>query len=237
MSIYTVNDCDTAGHTKCNESWRVIFISEAFLVLPLCAVIYCIKQPANMLMIKAAKEELEQHTQALSEGVMDPLSLPQQQHEEKQGVSSAVSVSELEDDAAWTKVVRLLQNRTFVLTSLGYSLQTFVTGTFGVEAITYLQKVYGWSSGKAGTVFGILTFVAGVSGSVFGGLVLDKMKAKLPAESAPFKYCRPALRLLVFLDVVAFPFALLVVMWNTVPMFIIGGFLTEFFIFAAAVCA
>merc|ERR1712242_627267 len=60
------------------------------------------------------------------------------------------------------------------------------------------------------------------------------MKAKLPAESAPFKYCRPALRLLVFLDVVAFPFALLVVMWNTVPMFIIGGFLTEFFIFAAA---
>jgi len=233
MSIYTVHDCDTRGVTECNESWRAIFISEVFLVLPLCALLYCVKQPANMLVIKTAKDELELQRRALEQGVMGPLSLGDEGNAEQ--IDRRHSEAEpLEDDAAWTKVVRLLCNRSFVLTCLGYALQTFVTGTFAVDAITYLQKVYGWSSGKAGTVFGVLTFVAGVSGSMFGGLVLDKMKAKLPAESPAYKYCKPALRLLVFLDLAAFPFALVAVLWNSVPVFIVGGFLTEFFIFAAA---
>ena len=226
MSIYVTDDCNKQWFDKnpdtdnCNESWRAIFVIETFIVLPLCVLLYCIKQPPNMLVIKLAKDELEE--EAANDSNM---SLPSQR---KGG-----NEEELQDAPASTKIWRLLTNKTFVLTSAGYSLQTFVTGTFAVEAITYLQKVYSWNSTKAGTTFGIITFVSGVAGSVFGGLVLDKLKARLEPESPPYMYCKPALYLLVFLSFISFPFAFIVVIWNTVPVFIIGAALTEFFIFAS----
>eukprot|EP01084_Bolivina_argentea_P193928 332690_1 len=131
------------------------------------------------------------------------------------------------------KVWRLLTNKTFVLTSIGYALQTFVTGTFAVEAITYLQKVYKWNSTKAGTTFGIITFISGIIGSIFGGFVLDKLKAKLPENSPVYMYCKPALKLLIFLSFISFPFAFIAVLWNKSIVFIFGALFTEFFIFAS----
>ena len=86
-----------------------------------------------------------------------------------------------------------------------------------------MQKVYGWSSGKAGITFGVITFGSGVAGSVFGGFVLDKMKAKMEHDSPAYLYCRPALKLLVFLSFISFPFAFIVTVWNKVSVFIVGA--------------
>jgi len=157
-----------------------------------------------------------------------------QAKDELEGDNISKQPEELQDAPIGTKIIRLLKNRTFMFASAGYALQTFVTGTFAVEAITYLQKVYGWNSSRAGTTFGIITFIAGVSGSVFGGLVLDKLKSKLPMDSPAYMYCKPALKLLVVLSFISFPFAFIVVLWNSIPVFIIGAALTEFFIFASA---
>ena len=226
MSIYTTKTCDDAwfesndSFTDCNESWRAVFITEAFIVLPLCIVIYCMKSPANMLLIKQAKDELDEQSALNEESNM---SLPSQHKQKDEVTDSPVSV----------KLLRLLKNRTFVLTCAGYALQTFVTGTFAVEAIVYLQKVYGWNSGKAGTTFGIITFISGVAGSVVGGLILDKMKSVLPEDSPSYLYCRPALKLLVVLSFISFPFGFIVTVWNSVPVFIVGAALVEFFVFAS----
>merc|ERR1712130_1092862 len=59
------------------------------------------------------------------------------------------------------------------------------------------------------------------------------MKAKLPDDSPSYLYCRPALKLLVFLSFISFPFGFIVTIWNEIPVFIVGAALTEFFIFAS----
>merc|ERR1712130_864203 len=59
------------------------------------------------------------------------------------------------------------------------------------------------------------------------------MKAKLPDDSPSYLYFRPALKLLVFLSFISFPFGFIVTIWNEIPVFIVGAALTEFFIFAA----
>jgi len=225
LNIYVVDTCNEEWFkdesvTDCNESWRAIFLIETVIVLPLCVVLYCIKQPPNMLTIKQAKDEMEE--EALNQD---------------SNMSNAVQrkqSTEVQDAPVRTKLYRLVTNKVFLFASAGYALQTFVTGTFAVDAITYLQKVYDWDSAKAGTTFGILTFVAGVSGSVFGGYVLDMLKAKMEHDSPPYLYCRPALKMLVVLSFLSFPFAFLVVLWNNVYVFFFGAGLTEFLIFASA---
>eukprot|EP00485_Elphidium_margaritaceum_P010306 CAMPEP_0202700976 /NCGR_PEP_ID=MMETSP1385-20130828/14089_1 /ASSEMBLY_ACC=CAM_ASM_000861 /TAXON_ID=933848 /ORGANISM="Elphidium margaritaceum" /LENGTH=596 /DNA_ID=CAMNT_0049358273 /DNA_START=37 /DNA_END=1824 /DNA_ORIENTATION=- len=236
MNIYVVNDCDSTWFddqpdvTNCNESWRATFISETFIVLPLCVVLYCIQQPPNMLVIKQAKDELDD---ASDDHHM------QHMHGDKNIASKAADTEIDDNDTVQQKtpvsvqLIRLFKNRVFVATCLGYALQTFVTGTFAVDAIQYLQNVYGWNSSKAGTSFGIITFVSGVAGSVFGGLVLDKLKSRLEPNSPPYMYCRPALKLLVVLSFLSFPFAFIVVLWNKIPVFIIGAAMTEFLVFTA----
>merc|ERR1719203_922910 len=104
------------------------------------------KSPANMLIIKQAKDQMEE-LRAVHDN--SNMSLPSQHKQEE----------ELQDAPLSVKLWRLLKNKTFVLTASGYALQTFVTGTFAVEAVVYLQKVYGWNSSRAGTTFGVITFV------------------------------------------------------------------------------
>ena len=226
LSIWTTDHCDSVGDSQCNESWRVIFLSEVVFVLPLCVVLYCLKQPENILVIKAAKEELEEFQRISDIGKQRP--------SHSVANSERSSAVHLRDDPAGTKMMRLLKNRTFVLTCLGYAFLTFVIGTFAVEGIAYLQNVYVWSAQKAGVVFGIQLFVAGISGSVFGGLVLDKMKSTFPEGTPAFMYCGSALRLLICLDLIAFPCALVVVLLApSLPVFIVGGFVAEFCIFGS----
>eukprot|EP01083_Nonionella_stella_P081826 225643_1 len=211
MSIYVTHNCDDAWYkdehvTDCNESWRAIFISEVFFVLPLCLVLFCMKQPPNMLVIKQAKDELMQHVQ---------------------------KPHELHDIPVAQKLKRILLNRTFVFTCLGYAFQTFVAGTFAVDAITYLEKVYGWSPGKGGTVFGVITFATGVTGTAFGGWRLDQLKSKLPHDSPPYIYCKPALKFLIILSFLSFPCALIMILYHNIYVLIVCVALTEFLIFAA----
>lgn len=85
---------------------------------------------------------------------------------------------DLTDDIWHEKFLRIITNKTWLAATAGYATQTFVTGTFAVEAITYLKKVYGQSSAEAGTFIGVITFTTGVLGSIFGGYVLDKIKSQ-----------------------------------------------------------
>ena len=64
--------------------------------------------------------------------------------------------------------------RTFVGTSLGFSLSGAVN--FGIAGwlAAFLQRTYGWNAARAGAVMGGLTMTVGVFGVFVGGLVADR---------------------------------------------------------------
>ena len=202
-----------------NQTWRGIFISEAILVLPLCIILgFCIKSPANMLIIKQKRDEYN--------GIMK------------------VDKNNIKDDGIFTKTFRVLFNPTFLLISFAYSTQTFVTGAFGIEGITYVEEVFGWDSTKSGLVVGGATLITGIFGSLTGGMILDKMKNKIVLSQSmnysmdnhnisDYIYEKPCIKLLIIVSILAVPFGLLTAYINNVIVFIICFTFCELMIFIA----
>lgn len=205
-----IADADIYHSNGYNQSWRGIFILEAIVVLPLCLFLYVIKSPSNMLKIKEARDIL-----------------------------SGIHSNTISDDPIKVKIKRVLCNPTFLLISAGYATQTFMTGTFSVEAITYLEIVFHWSSAKSGIIFGAMTLSSGIAGSIFGGIVLDKLKSRmvnnvqLIGNIPPHKYIKITVKFLCVLSLITFPITFIAIFVNSVPIFIVGVLLAEFLIFAA----
>ena len=69
----------------------------------------------------------------------------------------------------------LAGNKAFWATTVGYTLMTFSVGGLGYWMPTYMVKTRGMPEGQAGLVFGAVTAVAGLLGTVAGGWLGDKM--------------------------------------------------------------
>ena len=59
-------------------------------------------------------------------------------------------------------------------TVLGYCAYTFALGGFGYWAPAYLHKQYGIEAGHASVVFGLVTVVGGLVGTLLGGALADR---------------------------------------------------------------
>ncbi len=57
---------------------------------------------------------------------------------------------------------------------LGYCAYTFALGGFGYWAPAYLHKQYGIEAGHASVVFGLVTVVGGLVGTLLGGALADR---------------------------------------------------------------
>ncbi len=71
-------------------------------------------------------------------------------------------------------VLGLLRNRGYLFAVLGLAMVTFSLGGISWWMPSFLQRVDGFSAGKAGLVMGAVTVVTGVLGTVIGGIVAQR---------------------------------------------------------------
>jgi len=77
-------------------------------------------------------------------------------------------------------VKRLLQTPAWRINTIGLALMTFTIGGLALWMPAYLERVHGMTSGDAGTIFGGITVVAGVIGTLVGGRLGDRMQSRSP---------------------------------------------------------
>jgi MFS family permease len=68
----------------------------------------------------------------------------------------------------------LWRNAAYVRSTLATAAMTFGLGAYAVWMPTFYTRAWGFSVAKAGTIFGLLTVVAGVTGSLAGGWISDR---------------------------------------------------------------
>lgn len=75
---------------------------------------------------------------------------------------------------------RLLKTPAWRINTVGLALLTFTIGGLALWMPSYLERVHGMSSGQAGTIFGGVTVIAGICGTLLGGRLGDRMQARSP---------------------------------------------------------
>ena len=77
--------------------------------------------------------------------------------------------------------VRLFRTRSYLINCIAQTLMTFVTGGLGFWASAYLR--YRNQSPNVGmTIFGLITVVAGLVSTLLGGIIADKLRARVPGS-------------------------------------------------------
>eukprot|EP01083_Nonionella_stella_P147821 467007_1 len=162
-------------------TWRVPFILEGLLVIPIICVLCLIPGPRNM------GELSQSRTSTIAVDLSEDGIISEAHH---------MSVKE--------KLKFLRGNLIYIAVVAAYTSQTFVIGAFAVELPTYFQKVYGYSEGYSTAIFGVIALTAGIIGSAGGGAVLDYMRDSADkVDGVPLAALQMAL-----LSALAFPAAL-----------------------------
>jgi MFS transporter, Spinster family, sphingosine-1-phosphate transporter len=77
--------------------------------------------------------------------------------------------------------LKLFQTRSFLVNCIAQTLMTFAAGGLGYWVSEYLS--YRNQSPTAGrTIFGLITVVAGLSSTIIGGIIADKLRPRIPAS-------------------------------------------------------
>ena len=77
--------------------------------------------------------------------------------------------------------VRLFRTRSYLINCIAQTLMTFVTGGLGFWAAAYLR--YRNQSPDVGmTIFGLITVVAGLTATLLGGVIADRLRSRLPGS-------------------------------------------------------
>jgi len=75
----------------------------------------------------------------------------------------------------------LLRTPSYVLNCLAMTAMTFAVGGLAAWIPTYLTRVRGMALAEANLIFGLLTLLSGVGGTVAGGWIGDRLLARVPA--------------------------------------------------------
>jgi len=75
----------------------------------------------------------------------------------------------------------LCRTRSYVLNCLAMTAMTFVVGGLAAWVPTYLVRVRGMALGQANLVFGVLTLLSGLMGTLAGGWLGDRLRRRIPA--------------------------------------------------------
>ena len=72
----------------------------------------------------------------------------------------------------------LLRNRSFVVTTLATAAMTFAIGGLAQWVPSFLNRMHGLDVGEANTLFGGITVVSGIIGTLAGGAIGDRLQKK-----------------------------------------------------------
>lgn len=81
-------------------------------------------------------------------------------------------------------VFRLFAIPEYTLLVLGYTAYTFAMGAFALWGPSFLERIHGVAQANAATFFGAVLVVAGLVGTLLGGLLATKWQRKNPAGYA-----------------------------------------------------
>ena len=225
-----------------NRSWRLTFIIEALASFPFIIILLVIHSPTSMSKLKemadkkpsqlAIVDSLVTHPEIALENGSSSFSL--NQSDASAAAESKAPTKKIDDqEGDWKAAVkRVVFNDMWILGSIGYVCQSFVSGGLATQIIVYMKKVYDINEDKAGIIVGTAMLISGIVGSVAGGAILDKVKAqKKRSKRNEKKLLQPAFGLIACLSFLCFAFAAFFLI-NNLYIFIGSIFLTMIFEFA-----
>lgn len=77
--------------------------------------------------------------------------------------------------------LNLFRTRSYLINCVAQTLMTFVTGGLGFWIPAYL-RYRNQSPGVGMTIFGLITVVAGLVSTLFGGIIADRLRPRLPSS-------------------------------------------------------
>jgi MFS family permease len=116
---------------------------------------------------------------------------------------------------------RLLANKTFILLCVGYALLGLATNNLSIWGATFYSRLHKFDLPTIGFWGGILTLVAGIPATLFGGWIADKFRKRWPGGRMVYG---------AILGFVSVPFWLLLIITDNVYLIL----LANFFLLAAA---
>ena len=93
-------------------------------------------------------------------------------HEKPRGITEA---AQIKAEANWKT---LLSNKTFILACLGYAFLGLATNNLNVWGATFYTRLHKFELATIGFWIGILTIVAGIPATLYGGVIADKFRLK-----------------------------------------------------------
>lgn len=110
---------------------------------------------------------------------------------------------------------KLLSNKTFILLCFGYALLGLATNNLSIWGATFYSRLHKFDLPTIGFYGGILTLIAGIPATLFGGVIADKFRAR-----------RPGGRMLygALLSLISVPFWLLLIFTDNVYLILLANF-------------
>jgi MFS family permease len=109
---------------------------------------------------------------------------------------------------------RLLTNRTFVVLCLGYSLLGLATNSLSIWGATFYARVHQIDVPTIGFWAGVLTLVAGIPATLFGGAIADRFRRRQAGGRMLYG---------ALLALISVPFWLVVIYTENVPLIFIAS--------------
>jgi MFS transporter, Spinster family, sphingosine-1-phosphate transporter len=78
----------------------------------------------------------------------------------------------------WRSCRLLFRNRSFVVNTLSMSAMTFALGGLAQWIPSFLHRIHGLDVAKGNTLFGAITVIAGITGTLTGGWLGDRLQKK-----------------------------------------------------------
>jgi MFS transporter, Spinster family, sphingosine-1-phosphate transporter len=126
--------------------------------------------------------------------------------EPKRGQADALQ-RETAGPVAWQDYLILVRTPSYVLNTLGMSAMTFAIGGIGFWMVDYVQ-VFRSVRGPVATIFGAIMVVAGLAGTLLGGIVGDKLRPRFSGSYFLVSGVAMFLGFPLFLAVLYVPFPL-----------------------------
>ena len=121
-----------------------------------------------------------------------------------------------------SKYIELFKNKPFILLCLSESIVTFSIGGISAWMPSFFERTFGLSVAKAGIVFGGITVIGGITGTLAGGWLADFLKKR----TSMAYYITGGIGMIC-----AMPFGIAAVFSGNLTLALALIFMTEFFVF------
>ncbi|XP_050210106.1 probable sphingolipid transporter spinster homolog 2 [Mercurialis annua] len=176
------------GLVGSHASWRWAFWGEAIVMLPFAILGFVMKplqlkgfSPAESKKALTSVETAVSEVQEVSTNKGDTLTVKVESADEssKQPFTSRNAASNSNQFSRFLKDMKaLLVEKVFVVNVLGYIAYNFVIGAYSYWGPKAGYNIYNMTN--ADMIFGGITIICGILGTIGGGLILDFMTATIP---------------------------------------------------------